>query len=177
MRPELFDPFSQTTDEFAHRPPGETIPIRLFLGGFELTPTFRDVNKKFSTRYYLNLVLIDEENRRYFKCVPLRSLPFLSATHGGTDTDNKRSRCTATEKASKVSRPPPLPPNRTPILPKPPPPLRPPPKPPSRLLRLNSRSSSTSRDSRSRLRCRPLRRVRRCRRRRSSRRSICSPLL
>lgn len=46
---------------------GETIPIRLFLGGFELTPTFRDVNKKFSARYYLNLVLIDEENRRYFK--------------------------------------------------------------------------------------------------------------
>ncbi|CAG7850340.1 Vacuolar protein sorting-associated protein 26B-A AltName: Full=Vesicle protein sorting 26B-A [Serendipita indica DSM 11827] len=46
---------------------GETIPIRLFLGGFDLTPTFRDVNKKFSVRYYLNLVLIDEENRRYFK--------------------------------------------------------------------------------------------------------------
>ncbi|THH17977.1 hypothetical protein EW146_g2927 [Bondarzewia mesenterica] len=46
---------------------GETIPIRLFLGGFDLTPTFRDVNKKFSTRYYLNLVLVDEENRRYFK--------------------------------------------------------------------------------------------------------------
>ena len=43
---------------------GETIPIRLFLGGFELTPTFRDINKKFSARYYLNLVLIDEENRR-----------------------------------------------------------------------------------------------------------------
>ncbi|KAF9112932.1 Vacuolar protein sorting-associated protein 26B [Mortierella sp. AM989] len=46
---------------------GETIPIRLFLGGFELTPTFREVNKKFSTRYYLNLVLVDEEHRRYFK--------------------------------------------------------------------------------------------------------------
>lgn len=46
---------------------GEVIPIRLFLGGFELTPTFREVNKKFSVRYYLNLVLIDEENRRYFK--------------------------------------------------------------------------------------------------------------
>jgi vacuolar protein sorting-associated protein 26 len=42
---------------------GEMIPIRLFLGGFELTPTFRDVNKKFSVRYYLNLVLIDFENR------------------------------------------------------------------------------------------------------------------
>ncbi|KAH9028728.1 vacuolar protein sorting-associated protein 26-domain-containing protein, partial [Lactarius pseudohatsudake] len=46
---------------------GETIPIRLFLGRFDLTLTFRDVNKKFSTRYYLNLVLINEENRRYFK--------------------------------------------------------------------------------------------------------------
>lgn len=46
---------------------GETIPIRLFLGGFELTPTFRDVNKKFSARYYLSLVLIDEDSRRYFK--------------------------------------------------------------------------------------------------------------
>lgn len=39
---------------------GETIPIRLFLGGFDLTPTFREVNKRFSTRYYLSLVLIDE---------------------------------------------------------------------------------------------------------------------
>lgn len=46
---------------------GETIPIRLFLGPYPLTPTFREVNKKFSTRYYLNLVLIDEESRRYFK--------------------------------------------------------------------------------------------------------------
>jgi hypothetical protein len=39
---------------------GETIPIRLFLGGFDLTPTFLQVNKKYSTRYYLSLVLIDE---------------------------------------------------------------------------------------------------------------------
>ncbi|EON61335.1 hypothetical protein W97_00548 [Coniosporium apollinis CBS 100218] len=46
---------------------GETIPIRLFLGGFDLTPTFREVNKKYSTRYYLSLVLIDEDARRYFK--------------------------------------------------------------------------------------------------------------
>ncbi|KAM5132138.1 vacuolar protein sorting-associated protein 26B [Mantella aurantiaca] len=45
----------------------ESIPIRLFLAGYELTPTMRDINKKFSVRYYLNLVLIDEEERRYFK--------------------------------------------------------------------------------------------------------------
>lgn len=44
---------------------GETIPIRLFLGGFDLTPTFREVNKKYSTRYYLSLVLIDEGTLRF----------------------------------------------------------------------------------------------------------------
>jgi len=27
----------------------------------------KDINKKFSVRYYLNLVLVDEEERRYFK--------------------------------------------------------------------------------------------------------------
>lgn len=64
----LFPPSISVVDAIITRLlSGETIPIRLFLGGFDLTPTFRDVNKKFSTRYYLNLVLIDEENRRYFK--------------------------------------------------------------------------------------------------------------
>ena len=42
---------------------GESIPIRLFLAGFDLGPSMRDVNKKFSVRYYLNLVLVDEEVR------------------------------------------------------------------------------------------------------------------
>ena len=47
---------------------GESIPIRLFMGGFDaLTPSFRNVNNKFSVKYFLNLVLIDEEDRRYFK--------------------------------------------------------------------------------------------------------------
>jgi len=46
---------------------GESIPIRLFLSGYELTPTMCDINKKFSVRYYLNLVLLDEDDRRYFK--------------------------------------------------------------------------------------------------------------
>lgn len=47
---------------------GETIPIRLFLGGFDLTPTFREVNKKYSTRYYLSLVLIDEGKSLHEDC-------------------------------------------------------------------------------------------------------------
>lgn len=46
---------------------GESIPIRLFLAGYDMTPTMKDVNKKFSVRFYLNLVLIDEGERRYFK--------------------------------------------------------------------------------------------------------------
>ena len=53
---------------------GETIPIRLFLGGFDLTPTFREVNKKYSTRYYLSLVLIDEGP------LPLLLYPLLDAS-------------------------------------------------------------------------------------------------
>ena len=50
----------KTMNVLADLLPGETIPIRLFLGGFDLTPTFREVNKKYSVRYYLSLVLIDE---------------------------------------------------------------------------------------------------------------------
>jgi len=46
---------------------GEAIPVRLFLGGFELTPTYKDVYNKFSVSYILNLVLVDEDDRRYFK--------------------------------------------------------------------------------------------------------------
>ena len=47
---------------------GECIPIRLFLKPLTtLTPTYRSVNNVFSVKYYLNLVLIDEEDRRYFK--------------------------------------------------------------------------------------------------------------
>ena len=46
---------------------GESVPVRVFLGGFNLTPTFRNVNNKFSVKYFLNIVLVDEQDRRYFK--------------------------------------------------------------------------------------------------------------
>ncbi|KAL5971012.1 Vacuolar protein sorting-associated protein 26 [Taenia solium] len=59
---------------------GECIPIRLFLGAYDLTPTMKDVNRKFSVRYYLNLVLLDEEERRYYKQhSAIRSWPFSAA--------------------------------------------------------------------------------------------------
>eukprot|EP00798_Chlamydomonas_sp_ICE-L_P030627 gene30627-35638_t len=43
---------------------GETIPIRLYLSSYDLAPTYSDVHNKFSVRYFLNLVLVDEEDRR-----------------------------------------------------------------------------------------------------------------
>eukprot|EP00921_Rhytidocystis_pertsovi_P011906 GHVQ01019282.1.p1 GENE.GHVQ01019282.1~~GHVQ01019282.1.p1 ORF type:complete len:299 (-),score=32.72 GHVQ01019282.1:1993-2889(-) len=45
----------------------ECIPVRLYLSGFELCPTYKNVQNKFSVKYYINLVLVDEEDRRYFK--------------------------------------------------------------------------------------------------------------
>ena len=46
---------------------GECVPVRSFLESLPLTPTYRNVLGKLSVKYYLNLVLIDQENRRYFK--------------------------------------------------------------------------------------------------------------
>lgn len=46
---------------------GESIPVRLFLSPYPLSPTMRNVNGLFSVKYFLNLVLVDEEDRRYFK--------------------------------------------------------------------------------------------------------------
>ena len=45
----------------------ERIPIRYYLAGVDLTPTYTNVNNRFSTKYFLSLILIDNEDRRYFK--------------------------------------------------------------------------------------------------------------
>lgn len=79
---------------------GESVPVRMSLAPYDLTPTYRNVHNKvsvcdgwmeglqgvgfkkkqthtypptvffsfqFSVRYFLNLVLVDDEDRRYFK--------------------------------------------------------------------------------------------------------------
>jgi len=79
---------------------GEVIPIRMPLAGLDLTPSFAvDVaggsssggaggaaaSTFFSVRYFLNLVLLDEEDRRYFKQAELflhRSRTSLDAGAG-----------------------------------------------------------------------------------------------
>ncbi|CAD8186298.1 unnamed protein product [Paramecium octaurelia] len=46
---------------------GEVVPIRLFLSGIDMSPTLKNVSGKFSVKYILNLILVDEDDRKYFK--------------------------------------------------------------------------------------------------------------
>jgi vacuolar protein sorting-associated protein 26 len=46
---------------------GERVPIRMFLQGLDLAPSLANVAGCLTVRYFLNLVLVDEEDRRYFK--------------------------------------------------------------------------------------------------------------
>jgi len=48
---------------------GESIPVRLYLSPLspKLTPTYVLPTMKFAVRYFLNIVLVDENERRYFK--------------------------------------------------------------------------------------------------------------
>ena len=54
-------------EPYTTRHAGESIPVRLMLSPYDLTPTYRNVANRFNVKYYLNLVLVDEEERRYFK--------------------------------------------------------------------------------------------------------------
>jgi len=68
---------------------GESIPVRIFLGGFDLTPTYRNVHNKYSLKYYLNLVLVDEDDRRYFK---QQEITLWRKRYGGADKTRNISR-------------------------------------------------------------------------------------
>jgi len=45
----------------------EKIPIRFFLKSYNLTPTYQNIDNVFCVRYFLNLVIADEDDNRYFK--------------------------------------------------------------------------------------------------------------
>ena len=57
---------------------GESIPIRMYLSPYPLTPSYENVLGKFSVKYGLNLVLVDHEDRRYFKQHEIRLVRRLS---------------------------------------------------------------------------------------------------
>lgn len=46
---------------------GEKVPIRMYLNGVQLTPSYKNIHNRLSVRYLVNLVLVDEEDRKYFK--------------------------------------------------------------------------------------------------------------
>lgn len=46
---------------------GEIIPIRMYFSGIELTPSYKNINNRLSVKHAINLILVDEEDRRYFK--------------------------------------------------------------------------------------------------------------
>lgn len=46
---------------------GEVVPVRFYLASTDLTPTYLNINNRVSTEYVINLVLLDEQDRRYFK--------------------------------------------------------------------------------------------------------------
>lgn len=49
-----------------------SLVLRMYLTPYDLTPTYENVHNKFTVRYFLNLVLVDEEDRRYFKQQEIR---------------------------------------------------------------------------------------------------------
>ncbi len=70
---EVLDQVTLTTKQLldgpAHR--GDTIPVHLDLASIapELTPTMSHVNRVFSLRYYVSVILRDAEGRKYYKQV------------------------------------------------------------------------------------------------------------
>jgi vacuolar protein sorting-associated protein 26 len=46
---------------------GELVPIRMFLNCYDLSPTYKDINGNVSVKYYLKFVVIDDDDKAFFK--------------------------------------------------------------------------------------------------------------
>jgi len=46
---------------------GDIVPIRMLLNGFALSPTYKELNNVISIRYFLKFVIIDEEDKSFYK--------------------------------------------------------------------------------------------------------------
>ncbi|KAK8798819.1 hypothetical protein WA158_007903 [Blastocystis sp. Blastoise] len=46
---------------------GDVVPVRIFLRPYDVSPTVNKAFGCFNIKYYINLVLVDEEDRRFFK--------------------------------------------------------------------------------------------------------------
>lgn len=45
----------------------ETIPFKWFIKAYNLTPTFPNINNKLQVQYFISIVLIDADEKKYFK--------------------------------------------------------------------------------------------------------------
>ncbi|XP_049849500.1 vacuolar protein sorting-associated protein 26-like [Schistocerca gregaria] len=66
---------------------GVSIPIRMFLENYKLTPTYEYPTEEFTLKYYFNFVLTDHDNRVYFKQQEIklwRKAPNLHIKESGT---------------------------------------------------------------------------------------------
>lgn len=45
----------------------ETIPFRWFIAPYDLTPSYPNINNRMQVQYFINIVLIDADERKYFK--------------------------------------------------------------------------------------------------------------
>jgi len=45
----------------------EIVPVRMFLSNFELTPSYKQKENIYTVQYYISLVLIEQNGRKYFK--------------------------------------------------------------------------------------------------------------
>ena len=73
---------------------------RLFLSPYDLAPSYKNVHNKFSVKYYLNLVLVDEEDRRYFK---QQEITLYRASDSAKVSSAKQSRASTPEKLAEDS--------------------------------------------------------------------------
>eukprot|EP00371_Babesia_bovis_P003358 XP_001612005.1 vacuolar protein sorting-associated protein 26 family protein [Babesia bovis T2Bo] len=46
---------------------GECIPVRIYLNGLDLCPTYKKVQNKLTVKHYINLLIVDEDEKRYYK--------------------------------------------------------------------------------------------------------------
>lgn len=45
----------------------ETIPFRWFIAPYDLSPSYQNINNRIQVQYFINIVLIDADERKYFK--------------------------------------------------------------------------------------------------------------
>lgn len=45
----------------------ETVPFRIFISSFDLSPSYKDVNSFFCVKYFLKILFLDHEDKAYSK--------------------------------------------------------------------------------------------------------------